>query len=231
MKVLIIIGASVLILLFLTIGSCFAQSAAEQTWTKGVEYAAQGNFSEAKKAFENALKADPYYDRAKEALEVIEDVVDQKIKSKTAIHLFKGKSYREKEQWDEAIAEYNKALEINPKFAMAYNDRGIAYRWKGQYDQAISDHNKALEINSRYAEAYNSRGVAYYTKGQHDKAISDYNKAIEINPRYAYAYNNRGVAYDAKGNMKKACSDWKWACELGECGNWGMLNKIRCLGK
>ena len=79
--------------------------------------------------------------------------------------------------------------------------------------------------------AYFSRGLGYGAKGQYDKAISDYTKAIEINPRYAEAYSNRGVAYDAKGNMKKACSDWKRACELGECGNWGTINKIRCLGK
>ena len=37
--------------------------------------------------------------------------------------------------------------------------------------------------------------------------------------------------YDAKDNMKKACYDWKQACELGNCNNWGLINKIRCLGK
>jgi hypothetical protein len=40
-----------------------------------------------------------------------------------------------------------------------------------------------------------------------------------------------GIVYDKKGNMKKAGSDWKRACELGKCSNWGLVNKIRCLGK
>jgi len=154
MKALRRIALLARIISFLAINLCYGQNTAEQTWTKGVEYAADGKFKEAKGEFEKALKADPYYDPAKEALEVIENVVDQKIKSKTAIHLFKGKSYREKEQWDEAIAEYNIALEIDPKFAMAYNDRGIAYDNKGQHDQAIADFSKAIEINPRYAEAY-----------------------------------------------------------------------------
>jgi hypothetical protein len=45
------------------------------------------------------------------------------------------------------------------------------------------------------------------------------------------AYNNRGLAYMKSGNKEKACSDWKRACELGDCRYWGIVNKIRCLGK
>jgi len=226
MKALRKIGLLALIISFLTINLCYGQNSAEQTWTKGVEYAAQGKFKEAKGEFEKALEVDPYYDPAKRALKVIEDVIDQKIKSKTAIHLFKGQSYREKAQWDEAIAEYNIALEINPKFAMAYNNRGIAYRWKGQYDQAISDHNKAIEINPRYIGAYISRGITYGAKGQLDRAISDFSKAIEINPRDAVAYTYRGYAYGEKGQYNKAISDYNKAIEINPrdawvCGNRG----------
>ena len=83
-------------------GPCFGQDTAEQIWTKGVEHTAQGNFNEAKVEFEKALKVDPYYGSAKRALKVIEDALDQKIKSKTAIHLFKGIAYGIKEQWDES---------------------------------------------------------------------------------------------------------------------------------
>ncbi len=206
---------SVVLVLFLTVGFCFGQNTAEGSFVKGVEYAAEGKFEEAKKAFENALKAGPYYyHRAKEALEVIEDVFDRKIKSKTAIHYFKGKSYREKKQWDEAIAEYNIAIEINPKFAMAYNDRGITYRWKGQHDKAIADFSKAIEIDPKFAVAYYNRGIAHDKKGQYDKEISDYKKAIEINPKYAKAYSNRGVAYGRKGQYDKAISDYNKAIEI-----------------
>jgi Flp pilus assembly protein TadD len=55
-----------------------------------------------------------------------------------------------------AISDYTKALEINPRDAEAYYNRGIAYGEKGQYDEAISDYNKALEINPISAEAYNN---------------------------------------------------------------------------
>ena len=61
---------------------------------------------------------------------------------------------------DQAITDYTRALEINPRYDVAYNNRGIAYRQKGQYDQAISDYNRALKINPRLAEAYYNRGNA-----------------------------------------------------------------------
>ena len=220
-----------IILSFLTINLCYGQNNAKQIWAKGVEYAAQGKFKEAKGEFEKALKVDPLYGSAKRALKVIEDVVDQKIKSKTALHLFKGISYSNKEQWDAAVAEVNKALEINPRYAYAYNIRGLAYNRNGQHDKAIADFTKAIEINPSNALPYGFRGASYAGKGQHERAIADYTKFIEIDPIDALAYYNRGISYNAKGNMKKACSDWKKACELGYCKSWGMLNKIRCLFK
>jgi len=74
-------------------------------------------------------------------------------------------SYK-KGQLDQAISDYTKALEINPKYAEAYYNRGNVYSDKGQYDQAISDFTKALEINPKYAEAHYNRGIAYVKKGQ-----------------------------------------------------------------
>ncbi|HHT9125137.1 MAG TPA: tetratricopeptide repeat protein [Candidatus Brocadiia bacterium] len=117
-------------------------------------------------------------------------------------------------RFEEAIKQYDKALEINPNLADAYLNRGNAYYNKGENDRAILDFNKALEINSRYAEAYNNRGSAYDKKGEYDRAILDFNKALEINPRYAEAYNNRGVAYKKKGSYDLAISDYNKALEI-----------------
>jgi tetratricopeptide (TPR) repeat protein len=147
------------------------------------------------------------------------------------IYRGRGVVYRRKGQYDRAISDYNRAIELNPEFAMAYASRGFAYSYKGQYDLAISDYTRAIKLNPRYAWAYHKRGIGYTNKGEYDKAIADYSRALEINPKLAGAYCDRGIAYAAEENMKKACSDWKHACELGDCRCWGMLNRMRCLGK
>ncbi len=100
----------------------------------------------------------------------------------------RGVAYRSKGQYDQAISDFNKALEINPRYARAHYNRGNTYYQMGRYDQAISDYNKALEINPRHAKAYNNRGVAYESTGQYDKAWEDVHKAqdlgFKINPQF-----------------------------------------------
>ncbi|MCZ6701547.1 MAG: tetratricopeptide repeat protein [Ignavibacteria bacterium] len=214
MKALRGIGLSILMLLFLTVGVTYTQNPAEESFNKGMEYAVQGKFPKAKEEFEKALKVDPFNGPAKFYLKTIKDVIEQKIKSQTAIHLFKGISYIAKGQYNQAISDFNRALEINPKYAEAYNERGVVYDDKGQYDLAISDYTKAIEINPKLAEVYNNRAFAYYAKGQHDLAISDFNRALEINPKFAIAYNNRGLAYYAKGQYDEAISNYTKAIKI-----------------
>jgi tetratricopeptide (TPR) repeat protein len=66
--------------------------------------------------------------------------------------------------YDRAIEEFNHAIQINPKFPLAYNNRGLAYKAIGQYDRAIDDFSQAVTINPHNFEAYCNRGVAYCAK-------------------------------------------------------------------
>jgi tetratricopeptide (TPR) repeat protein len=58
-----------------------------------------------------------------------------------------GNAWRNKGDFDRAIADYNQALTINPQDAEAYNNRGNAWRNKGDFDRAIADYTQALRIN------------------------------------------------------------------------------------
>ena len=175
--ILIRMGVLVLILLFLAGGLGFGQNTAKQILTKGVEHAAQGNFTEAKEEFEKVLKADPFFETVKNYLRLVEYVNLQEIKAETAIIFFKGAAFNLKGKWDDAIDEYTKAIEINPNFTMALNYRGIAYLNKGQHDKAISDCNTAIKLNPRLAMAYNNRGVSYFFKREYAKAWDDVHEA------------------------------------------------------
>jgi len=115
---------------------------------------------------------------------------------------------------DQALSDYNVAIEINPKIAVAYNNRGSAYAAMGKQDQAFSDFSKAIEIDPKNWNAYNNRGIAYAAMGKQDQAFSDFNKAIEIDPKEVVAYNNRGNYYAAKGKLDQAFLDFNKAIEI-----------------
>lgn len=134
---------------------------------------------------------------------------------KADAYCIRGADYAKKGEYDKAVSDFNKALEINPKDAEAYYNRGSIYYWKNQYILAISDYTKAIEINPRHFKPYRNRGGAYTEIGEHDLAISDFTKVIEINPRYAEAYCIRAFNYTKKDEFEKAWEDVHKAQSLG----------------
>ena len=93
----------------------------------------------------------------------------------------RGNAYADQGQHDQAIRDYTKALEINPKHVVAYFNRGNSYREKGQYDRAISYYDKALEINPKHVMTYNNRGLIYLLKLEKTRrGCADFKKACEL---------------------------------------------------
>lgn len=122
-------------------------------------------------------------------------------------YLNRGNAYEDKDLYDQAIADYTKAITLAPNYALAYANRGITYDLKGLYDQALADENKAITLKPDYAWAYTNRGVVYKDKGLYDQAIADQTKAIKLKPDYALAYLNRGFAYGFKGLFDQVVAD------------------------
>jgi len=137
------------------------------------------------------------------------------IKDLTVAELFeKGYSFHTSGSYNDAIYAYGKAIELDPKYAMAYNNRGAVYDNIGNYSQAIKDFDKAIELSPNYAIAYYNRGGAYKSLGNYSQAIKDYDRAIDLNPKYVEAYYNRGNAYGSLGNYSQEIKDYDKAIEL-----------------
>jgi len=122
--------------------------------------------------------------------------------------------YSRKGNYEEAIADYNKAIGMDPEYAEAWRERGIIYGNKGELDGAIADLNKAIELFPDFAEGYHDRGSIYSSKGELDNAISDFTQAIIIDRNFAEAYHDRGIAYGNKNELDRAISDYNKAIEI-----------------
>ena len=90
-------------------------------------------------------------------------------------------AFYQKGIFDKTLADYNKAIELDPKYAVAYNNRGMLHYYARAFDKAFVDFDKAVELNQQIFVAYNFRGLLYFQKKDYKKAIADYNKAIELN--------------------------------------------------
>ena len=114
----------------------------------------------------------------------------------------------------DALADYDRAIELNPDYVEAYNNRGVAKSELGRHEAAVADYDAAIELNPDYAEAYYNRGNAKGTLGRHEAAVADYDEVIRLNPDYVEAYNNRGTATQKLGQHEAAAADYDEAIRL-----------------
>lgn len=93
----------------------------------------------------------------------------------------RGKEKLQLEDFIGAIADYNKAIEIDPQDANAYYNRGVAKICLGDYSGAITDCNTTIEIDPKFGDAYLTRGSAKIQLGQKDSGCLDYSKSCKLN--------------------------------------------------
>ncbi len=143
---------------------------------------------------------------------------DSKIKARDYEYFFnRAQEKFELANYEEAICDYNKALELSPtQICLVYSMRGNAKRNLGDFDGAISDQNKALDFDPLYADGYFYRSSAKLKMGDFSGAIDDYTQVIKINPKDSDAFFNRANVKKEIGDMKGACEDWKKAADLGD---------------
>jgi tetratricopeptide (TPR) repeat protein len=127
-------------------------------------------------------------------------------------HTYRGNAYRGREDNEKAIADFTKAIELDPKRA-AYN-RGLTHAARGEYDQAIGEYDEAIKSNPSDAAAFNARAGAYNSKGNRERAAADWNEALRLDPKLAAAYLNRGNAFYNKGDRELAAIDAMEAIRL-----------------
>ncbi|MBN2003514.1 MAG: tetratricopeptide repeat protein [Anaerolineae bacterium] len=98
-------------------------------------------------------------------------------------------------EYEKAVRDYDRAVALDPKFALAYYNRGLAHMQLGDFEKALEDYTQTIELNPAYAPAYKNRGLCHARKQNYAGAVVDYTKAIELASEDGTVYNNRANAY------------------------------------
>jgi Tfp pilus assembly protein PilF len=101
----------------------------------------------------------------------------------------------------ESIADFSKAIEINPESAEALNYRGWAYYMDGDMDAAMADLNHAIAIDPTLHYAFNNRGLVWQALGYPEIAKADFEQAIELGMEENWATSN---LYNVNFEIEKA---------------------------
>ena len=127
----------------------------------------------------------------------------------------RGNAYKNRTEFDRAIADYGDAIKLDPQYAHAYLNRGHVYAAKGDVPHALADLGRSIQLDPREPVAYANRGIVYRV-GKHDDdaAIADFSQAIRLDANDGDNYYQRGLAYADKGDFGRAVEDYDTALKL-----------------
>lgn len=113
-----------------------------------------------------------------------------------------------------ALAEYGKAIAINPRHALAYADRSKLWTETGQSDKALADAEKAIALDPGLATAYSSRAAVRVLRDELDLGLRDVEEAIRLDPKSGWFTCQRGLVWLKKGELAAADRDFAEAVRL-----------------
>jgi tetratricopeptide (TPR) repeat protein len=130
--------------------------------------------------------------------------------------------------YQEAVARFNRALDISPELTDVYLERGIAHQNLGETDAALADFERALDVNPRQASVYTMRATIYRDRKDFEHALDDLSKALAIQ-KTAETYYERAQTYESMGEHQKAIADFEVVMQgLGDAPH---LLRARALAK
>lgn len=161
-----------------------------------------------------ALKRD--YDKASNAQRVeIKREVTRNSESFSAVEaMARGNDFYFAKNYSQALAAYDEAVNLNPKLAEAYNNRGIVKYKLKQFDSAVEDYSLAIKLKPNFIDALNNRGNAYAALGQLQNAAQDLQNALKLNDNSAIGHNNLGSVYYLMRNFDAAIKEYTRAIQL-----------------
>jgi tetratricopeptide (TPR) repeat protein len=135
---------------------------------------------------------------------------------------WRGETYTQLERYDEAVADLNRAIELDPSLDWAIAARGLAYLAMKRYHEALEDLGHALERDPDNAWAIARRGETYRLMGRYDEALAEFSRALQSDPEDAWATGSRGQAFLALERYDEALADLNSAIEIDPSRDWAI---------
>ena len=161
--------------------------------SKGNEFAANGNMSQALAAYDKAIQFDPQLSEA---------------------YNNRGTIRHETGQLSEAIDDYSAAIKLKSDYAEAFNNRGNAYAALERFAEAERDLQTAVKLKDNSAAIHNNLGSVYFSQKKFDAALNEYTRALQLNPNNTESLYNRALTRYAQGDLATALLDLSAAMKL-----------------
>jgi len=136
------------------------------------------------------------------------------------IYISLGSAFYDKEDYENALIIYRRALELEPNNAKIHCNLGYLYWGMSELNEAIKEYELSIKFDPNYAIAHNNLGVIYLDDlALIQKAADCFRAAIEANPNYALAYYNLARSLSIKGEKVEAAKFFQIAYDVNSITN------------
>jgi type IV pilus biogenesis/stability protein PilW len=139
-------------------------------------------------------------------------------------HNKQGKTYFDQDDWQQAAAEFQAAIELEPDNALFQGNLGAALGELGQFEQAVTVLEKAIELDPDQAKAHSNLCFVYQSQGKLEMALPECETALTLDDEDADTYNILGTVYIKRGNPDAAIPQFQKAIQLEPDHNWAHNN-------
>ncbi|MEH2232090.1 MAG: tetratricopeptide repeat protein [Nostoc sp.] len=127
---------------------------------------------------------------------------------------WRGYTYGLMKLYPEALKDFDRAIELDPKYDWAIARRGLTYSLMKRYPDALQNFDRAIELDPKDDWAITCRGQTYYSMERYPDALQNFDRAIELNPKSDWAIASRGFTYSLMERYPEALEDFDRAIEL-----------------
>ncbi len=130
-------------------------------------------------------------------------------------------------QRERAIADYDEAIRLDPKYAWAFYLRGNARTSGADDEKTLSDYNEAIRLDPELAGTFHMRALLWSERDEREKALDDFSEAVRLDPADAICFRLRGDIWTHKNDVDKALADYSEAIRLNSNDCFALQNRAR----
>ncbi|MER6159698.1 tetratricopeptide repeat protein [Streptomyces sp. NPDC001868] len=142
-------------------------------------------------------------------------------------HFLRGQELRRGREYERALAEYDRAVALDPASAVAYHGRGLTHRGLRDDDAALADLRRADELSPGTAHILFDLGEVLRLTGRHQDAVDTFDRVLALDPSDEAALASRAHSRVALGDPDGALADFDRALRIDEEYLWALVHRAR----
>jgi len=144
---------------------------------------------------------------------------------KAVVYAWRGLSYRWLEDYNRALLDLDKAIELYPSYYWAIAQRGAVYALQGSYKKSLDDLQIAVSLKPNNSIVITLRGATYRLLGKYEEALRDFDQIITRDPEDVWAMTHRGILYREVEDYEAAFEDFNCALATDSQYVWALAHR------